>query len=319
MDFIIFLILQFLVFSKVHGQDCQQFTPQCQRKIRSASKEISIIQCWGKPLYAYCKATDGTVFPIPGFTCEHSTCPDDSKGGNSKGGKRTCFANDNDPLDIAYTSKYGSNWPYRIDGSKALLNGRWSDTVNRQDNGKEHDEQSFFPKITNQNECKALECELIMKCSDCCWNWEHSWEKMDVLCFLLHNPGTRDQNLWNPGVIDSLLDDFGPGCYCKSEGTMDSHECCLRDGGCKAESRLSLQSRRHPCNNIGGIDYGSGSTLPQKEWTNTGCSYGSYSGTCCSKDSGNCVVTCNPTNYISTLANMMKISGGRPKRFRGKK
>ena len=61
--------------------DCQgTFTPECQRSIRSASKEIGIIQCWGRPLYAYCKATDGTVFPIPGFNCEHSTCPDDAKG-----------------------------------------------------------------------------------------------------------------------------------------------------------------------------------------------------------------------------------------------
>ena len=39
-----------------------------------------MIQCWGRPLYAYCKAADGTVFLIPGFNCEHSTCPDDAKG-----------------------------------------------------------------------------------------------------------------------------------------------------------------------------------------------------------------------------------------------
>ena len=46
--------------------------------IKDEAKEIEIIQCWGKPLYAYCKATDGTVFHIPGFDCKHSTCPSDT-------------------------------------------------------------------------------------------------------------------------------------------------------------------------------------------------------------------------------------------------
>ena len=53
--------------------------------IKSESKEVEIIQCWGKPLYAYCKATDGTVFNIPGFECEHVTCPDDAKQRLSSG------------------------------------------------------------------------------------------------------------------------------------------------------------------------------------------------------------------------------------------
>ena len=69
------------MFRHLCFSDCQgTFFPECQRLIRSASKEIGIIQCWGKPLYAYCKATDGTVFPILGYKCEHSTCPDDAKG-----------------------------------------------------------------------------------------------------------------------------------------------------------------------------------------------------------------------------------------------
>ena len=60
--------------------DCQgTFTPECQKKIKAESKEIGIIQCWGKPLYAYCKASDGTVFHIPGYDCEHSTCSNDTK------------------------------------------------------------------------------------------------------------------------------------------------------------------------------------------------------------------------------------------------
>ena len=69
------------MFRHLCFSDCQgTFFPECQRLIRSASKEIGIIQCWGKPLYAYCKATDGTVFPILGYNCEHSTCPDDARG-----------------------------------------------------------------------------------------------------------------------------------------------------------------------------------------------------------------------------------------------
>ena len=32
----------------------------------------------GEPLYAYCKASDGKVFHIPGFVCEHPSCPPDA-------------------------------------------------------------------------------------------------------------------------------------------------------------------------------------------------------------------------------------------------
>ena len=66
----------FLRFSDCSGT----FTPQCQNLIKSESKQIDIIQCWGKPLFAYCKATDGKVFHIPGFECKHATCPADAKG-----------------------------------------------------------------------------------------------------------------------------------------------------------------------------------------------------------------------------------------------
>ena len=69
--------------------DCQgKFFPECQQRIRSESKEVGIIQCWGKPLYAYCKARDGTVFHIPGFDCKHSTCPTDAKAQKSTAGKK---------------------------------------------------------------------------------------------------------------------------------------------------------------------------------------------------------------------------------------
>ena len=56
--------------------DCQgTFFPECQKRIRAQSKEVGRIECWGKPLYAYCIATDGTIFLIPGYVCRHSTCP----------------------------------------------------------------------------------------------------------------------------------------------------------------------------------------------------------------------------------------------------
>merc|ERR1712173_49155 len=71
-----FQIILILLMSQSYPaySDCQgTFTPECQRKIKAESKEVGIIQCWGKPLYAYCKASDGTVFHIPGYDCEHST------------------------------------------------------------------------------------------------------------------------------------------------------------------------------------------------------------------------------------------------------
>jgi len=67
-----------------NGQDCQGFFfPECRKRIHGESKEVGLIECWGKPLYAYCKAMDGTVFHIPGFYCEHSTCPTDTKAQNT--------------------------------------------------------------------------------------------------------------------------------------------------------------------------------------------------------------------------------------------
>jgi len=67
-----------------NGQDCQGiFFPECRKRIHGESKEVGLIECWGKPLYAYCKAMDGTVFHIPGFYCEHSTCPTDAKAQNT--------------------------------------------------------------------------------------------------------------------------------------------------------------------------------------------------------------------------------------------
>ena len=157
---------------------------------------------------------------------------------------------------VAYTSKYGPSWYSKIDGYKFLRNGTWSDrTINRE---HELDEQGFFPKITNQNECRALNCKLSWQCSDCCWIWDQSWEQVSVYCELINAPGF----LW---------DNFGPGCYCKSYGRHDTHECCFREGtngGCTKD----LESREHPCNNIEGIteDTDGNPLLPPTEKTNRG-------------------------------------------------
>ena len=56
--------------------DCNYFLNKCSEL---CNYNVLIAQCWGDPLYAYCKATDGSVFHIPGFTCEHPTCPPDAE------------------------------------------------------------------------------------------------------------------------------------------------------------------------------------------------------------------------------------------------
>ena len=58
--------------------DCVYFKEQCQELCLIQSGGVSSAQCWGDPLYCYCKASDGTVFHIEGFVCEHPDCPPDA-------------------------------------------------------------------------------------------------------------------------------------------------------------------------------------------------------------------------------------------------
>ena len=58
--------------------DCVYFKEQCQELCLIQSGGVSSAQCWGDPLYCYCKASDGTVFHIKGFVCEHPDCPPDA-------------------------------------------------------------------------------------------------------------------------------------------------------------------------------------------------------------------------------------------------
>ena len=61
------------------GPDCKVFKQKCQALALEKSGGVSSAQCWGNPLYCYCKASDGTVFKIPQFECKHPTCPKDAK------------------------------------------------------------------------------------------------------------------------------------------------------------------------------------------------------------------------------------------------
>ena len=74
------LIYQIFLHSAIFkGEpDCVYFKEQCQELCLIQSGGVSSAQCWGDPLYCYCKASDGTVFHIEGFVCEHPDCPPDA-------------------------------------------------------------------------------------------------------------------------------------------------------------------------------------------------------------------------------------------------
>ena len=52
--------------------DCNYFLKKCSEL---CNNNVAHAECWGDPLYTLCKATYGTVYNIPGFTCQHSNCP----------------------------------------------------------------------------------------------------------------------------------------------------------------------------------------------------------------------------------------------------
>ena len=43
------------------SDNCVQFKQECQDLCLEQSGGVSVSQCWGNPLYCYCKASDGTV------------------------------------------------------------------------------------------------------------------------------------------------------------------------------------------------------------------------------------------------------------------
>ena len=74
------------------------------------------------------------------------------------------------------------------------------------------DPKHFFPAITNQNECRALNCLFIVQSED----WESRWEFTNIDC------DTKDSD-------GSNYDSLGPGCYCQSSATQMvlPKKCCF--------------------------------------------------------------------------------------------
>jgi len=58
--------------------DCEQFKAECEDLCLNqnpTSDGVWASECWGTPLYAECKCSDGKIFKIPGFVCKNSECP----------------------------------------------------------------------------------------------------------------------------------------------------------------------------------------------------------------------------------------------------
>jgi len=113
---------------------------------------------------------------------------------------RECFGDEDDPLDAAYTTKYGKFWYNQV----------------TDDRFEEPDPQGFFSAITNQNECRALSCLLSGESDQ-----DNGWEFEDFFCDTTHLNGSSYQYYY---------DDFGSGCYCGAGGTsLVPAECCFYD------------------------------------------------------------------------------------------
>ena len=69
---------RFICYILEDHPDCTIFKEECQALCLEQSGGVISAQCWGDPLYCYCKASDGTVFHIDGFVCEHPDCPPDA-------------------------------------------------------------------------------------------------------------------------------------------------------------------------------------------------------------------------------------------------
>merc|ERR1712038_672158 len=73
-----FLILIILMYSKESSADCLDFKKKCQTFCLAKSGGLVSNQCWGNPKYRFCKCDDMTVYHVPGYPCEHSTCPEEA-------------------------------------------------------------------------------------------------------------------------------------------------------------------------------------------------------------------------------------------------
>jgi len=112
---------------------------------------------------------------------------------------RECLMNEDDPLNVAYTTKYGEFWYNNLNTSSDI---QWTYL----------DPQHFFPEITKQNECRALNCLFSDFREGSTW-----WEFIYLSC------DTKDSD-------GSDYDSLGPGCYCQvrqGPTLVTNQECCF--------------------------------------------------------------------------------------------
>ena len=74
-----FLIMVILVYTKESSADCLDFKKKCQTFCLAKSGGVASNQCWGNPKYRFCKCDDMSGYHVPGYPCEHSTCPEEAK------------------------------------------------------------------------------------------------------------------------------------------------------------------------------------------------------------------------------------------------
>jgi len=116
---------------------------------------------------------------------------------------RECFFDEDDPLDAAYTTKYGKFWYNQVNDDHF--------------EGYGPDPQGFFSAIENQNECRALSCLLSVETE----SFPVEWEFIDFFCDTTHLNGSS---------YNYHYDDFGSGCYCDAVYRSSvPAECCFYD------------------------------------------------------------------------------------------
>ena len=90
----------FLVFCLMYVSgclaDCGDFKKKCQQYCLAKSGGVATNQCWGSPKYRHCKCDDMTIYHVPGYTCQHPSCPDEAKNNE----EFTETQNTNPPLSI---------------------------------------------------------------------------------------------------------------------------------------------------------------------------------------------------------------------------
>ena len=79
-----FLSVFIFMYISELSADCIDFSNKCQAFCLKQSGGVASRQCWGVPKYRFCKCDDMTEYQIPGYPCEHPSCPAESKTNESK-------------------------------------------------------------------------------------------------------------------------------------------------------------------------------------------------------------------------------------------